>query len=36
MTAEKPKPKTHPWRAFSPGWLKDKPRQVPNGEVKKP
>ena len=36
MTTEKPKPKTHPWRAFMPGWLKDKPRQVPNGEVKKP
>ena len=40
MTAEKAKkpktPKAHPWRAFNPGWLRDRPRQVPHGEVKKP
>ena len=36
MTTEKPRPKTHPWRAFNPGWLRDRPRQVPHGEVKKP
>lgn len=35
MTAAK-KPPTHPWRAFTPGWLQDKPRQIPHGEVKKP
>lgn len=37
MTTEKTnKSKAHPWRAFNPGWLRDRPRQVPHGEVKKP
>lgn len=36
-SASKPMNKqTHPWRAFHPGWLRDKPRQVPHNEIKKP
>lgn len=33
---QKPAKPTHPWRAFNPGWLSEKPRQVPHNEVKKP
>ena len=31
--ANKPKKPTHPWRAFNPGWLKDKGTPLPKDRL---